>query len=65
MAWVRHPDRYSSREQNQSRLDTEGTRQGGRGTPQAGVWSHSAEPSKQVSFRSFNFVLHGSVAIVN
>ena len=64
MAWVRHPDRYSSREQNQSRLDTEGTRQGGRGTPQAGVWSHSAEPSQQVSFRSFNFVLHGSVAIV-
>ena len=64
MAWVRHPDRYSSREQNQSRLDTEGTGQGGRGAPQAGVWSHSVEPSKQVSFSSLNFVLHGSVEIV-
>ena len=64
MAWVRHPDRYSSREQNQSRLDTEGTRQGGRGAPQAGVWSHSAEPSKQVSFRSWNSVFQGSVSTV-
>lgn len=64
MARVRHPHRCSSREQNQSRLDTEGTRQGGRGAPQAGVWSHTAEPSKQVSFRTLNFVLHGSAAII-
>ena len=34
------------------------------GCPQAGVWFHSAEPPKQVLFRSLNFVLHGSVATI-
>lgn len=34
------------------------------GCPQAGVWPHSAEPPKQVSFRSWNLVTQGSESTV-
>ena len=34
------------------------------GCPQAGVWPHSVEPPKQVSFRSWNLVAHGSESTV-
>ena len=32
--------------------------------PRAGVWPHSAEPPKQVSFRSWNLVAQGSESTV-